>query len=87
MGISLFEYNEMTPFELNVCVETFTEKLKNEQETEMFYAYLGAYWQRVETLKSFNEMIGKETEQKQMTAEEMLTKVMGFNSELGGVVV
>lgn len=71
----------MTPLELNLCAESVTDKIKNDQESEMFYSYINAYWQRVETLKSFDEMIGKK---KVMSAEEMLAQVMGFNAEMGG---
>ena len=84
LGIPLGEYNEMTPFELSICAEVFSESIKNDQETELFLAYINAYWQRVETLKSFEDMIGKEKKQKKMNEDEMLAKVMELNSMFGG---
>ena len=75
----------MTPFELSACATLFSDKLKNDQETEMFYSYINAYWQRVETLKSFDDMIGKEKQVKVMSSEEMFSKVMGLHSAMGGV--
>ena len=75
----------MTPFELNLCASATAEKLKNDQESELFYSYVNAYWQRVETLKSFEDMIGKERKAKAMSPEEMLAKVMGIHAEMGGI--
>ncbi|KRE33429.1 hypothetical protein ASG85_14275 [Paenibacillus sp. Soil724D2] len=80
----MVEYHELTPAELSVCAAVFTETLKNDQETEMFYSYINAYWQRVETLKSFDEMLGKPKQEKVMSAEEMLSKVMGIHADMGG---
>lgn len=74
----------MTPLELNLCATAYSEKAKNDQEADMFYSYVNAYWQRVEKLKSFDEMIGKEKETKVMSAEEMLASVMGIHAEMGG---
>lgn len=75
----------MTPFELSVCAELFSEKQKNDQESDLFLAYVNAYWQRVETLKPFDELMGRESAPKIMTAEEMLRNVMGLHQEHGGV--
>jgi hypothetical protein len=74
----------MTPLELNQCASVVAEKTKNDQESELFYSYVNAYWQRVETLKSFDDMIGKPKETKVMSADEMLANVMGIHSELDG---
>ncbi|SEN19303.1 hypothetical protein [Paenibacillus sp. OV219] len=75
----------MTPFELSVCAELNRETAKDKEESDLFLAYINAYWQRVETLKPFNELMGKESTPKQMTAEEMLMNVMGYHSSVGGV--
>lgn len=75
----------MTPAELTFSASAFNEKMKNDQESEMFYSYINAYWQRVEKLKSFDEMIGKEKEVKIMSADEMMSKLMGLHNDLGGV--
>jgi hypothetical protein len=80
----LFEYHEMTPLDLNLCAQACADKAKNDQESEMFYSYINAYWQRVETLKSFDEMLGRPKEVKVMTPDEMLATVMGIHNELGG---
>lgn len=74
----------MTPFELNMCALLFAEKVQGDQESDLFLSYINAYWQRIETLKSFDEMLGKEKEPKAMTEEEMLAKVMGLHSKMGG---
>lgn len=74
----------MTPLELNLCVTAFADKSKNDQESELFYSYINAYWQRIEKLQSFNDMIGKPKEEKVMSADEMLANIIGIHSEMGG---
>lgn len=74
----------MTPYELSVCAELFADKLKGDQENDLFLAYINAYWQRVETLKSFDEMMGKEKQQQKMNDDQMLAKVMELNNMFGG---
>lgn len=77
----------MTPFELSVCAELNREKSKDKEETDLFMAYINAYWQRVETLKPFNELIGKESAPAVMSVEQMMMNVMSFNSANGGTVI
>lgn len=84
LGISLLEYNDLTPFELSVHAELYTDKQKHDQESELFLSYINAYWQRVEKLERFDDLIGKERPQKQMNEDEMLAKIMDLNKMFGG---
>jgi hypothetical protein len=74
----------MTPFELGVCAELFSEQIKSDQENDLFLAYINAYWQRVDPLKSFGDMIGKKREAVKMDDQAMLAKAMQLNAMFGG---
>jgi hypothetical protein len=74
----------MTPLELSTHAELFTDKLKQDQEKELFYSYINAYWQRVERLERFEDIVGKEKQQKKMSEDEMLAKVKELNEMFGG---
>jgi hypothetical protein len=87
MGLSINEYNEMTPYELNIHAEIFEEKQKFDQEERLTLVWMGEYFHRVEKLPTLNELLGKKKESKEMTAEEMLQKVMQLNSALDGTVI
>lgn len=76
----------MTPLELNICVEVFSEDQKRKAEDNLQLEYMNAYWQRVENLKSFNEMINKKVEEKKMTNTEMLANVHKLNALFKGTV-
>lgn len=91
VGISLVEYDEMTPAELSVCAEVYGEQQKVEYEQSLFFAHVNAYWQRVDSLKPFNEIMeeGKarqEREEKKMSDMEMLVNVTQLNALFGGNV-
>jgi len=86
IGLSINEYNEMTPYELNLHAEIFEEKQKFEQEERLTLVWMGEYFHRIETLPPLKEVLGKKEEPKEMTAEEMLANVMQLNSALDGTV-
>jgi hypothetical protein len=86
MGLSIEQYNKMTPYELNLHAEIFEEKQKFEQEEKLSLVWMGEYFHRVEKLPTLDEVLGKKKETKSMTAEEMLLKVMQLNSALNGTV-
>lgn len=83
LGIPLAEYHELTPFELNQCAEINNEK----NENDLFLQYINAYWHRVDPLKSFEEMMGREKKSQGMSEEEMLAKVADLNHMFGGATV
>jgi hypothetical protein len=83
------EYDEMTPYELGLCIESYSEELKQETESKYRIAHATAYWHRVETLKSFNEEWQEEKDEKdkEMSMEQMLANVMKLNAEMNGQVI
>jgi hypothetical protein len=86
MGLSIQEYNEMTPYELTLHAEIYQEKQKFDQEERLSLVWMGEYFHRVEKLPTLNEILGKKEEMKEMSAEEMLANVMQLNSALDGTV-
>lgn len=85
IGLSILEFWELTPFEFELYVNSYTEKNKQDQEDKLVMTWLGAYWQRVEKMPSLKKVLGKEN--KQPTAEEMLEEIKKMNASIGGKVV
>lgn len=79
----------MTPHELSLCIEAYGEELQRETETRYRIAHATAYWQRVETLKPFDEEYSNDIEQqdKTMSPEQMLANVMKLNADMNGTVI
>jgi hypothetical protein len=87
MGISISEYDEMTPYELSLFARIYNEKQKNEQEDKLTLVWLGEHWHRIKKLPSLNEALGKKDKpKKQMTDNEMLEVVKKLNAKFGGSV-
>jgi hypothetical protein len=84
MGLSIEQYNEMTPYELNLHAEIFEEKQKFEQEERLTLVWMGEYFHRIEKLPTLKEVLGKKEESKAMSAEEMLANVMQIHAALDG---
>lgn len=88
IGLSIYEYNEMTPYELRLHANAFGEKQQREDEEKITMVWMGEFFHRMEKLPSLNEVLGKKEEQtkKAMSPEEMLQKVMQLNSAMNGAV-
>jgi hypothetical protein len=87
MGISLSQYDEMTPYELKLFAQVFTEKQQRENDEKLTLVWLGEYWHRIKKLPTLNEALGKKDEPKKlMTDDEMLETVKKLNAKFGGSV-
>lgn len=87
MGISIAQYDEMTPYELRLHAQVFNDKQLQENEEKLTLVWLGEYWHRVKKLPTLNEALGKKDEpKKQMTDDEMLETVKKLNAKFGGSV-
>jgi hypothetical protein len=84
MGISINDFNDMTPLEYGLYIKVYNEKLKQDGKDRLALAYLGAAWQRAKKLPNFKKILGMEQPQKKMTNEEMLLKVKQLNAAFGG---
>lgn len=86
MGLSILEFWEMTPFELNIVITARADRLKQEQEDRIVAAYLSAYWQRVKKLPSLKSILEENKPKKPQTAEDMLEEIKRLNAAMGGTV-
>jgi hypothetical protein len=81
------EFWEITPSELFLKVKAYQNKLKRNEQLNIYNAYLSAYWQRVKKMPSLKEVFESKDEKKQSSAEELFEKVKQLNAKLGGVVI
>lgn len=85
VGVRLSEYDEMTPFELNVHIEEFYLAKENEMKDNITMAYMNAYWHRVKKMPNLNKLLGQDSQaKKQQSDKEMLATVRALNAALGG---
>jgi hypothetical protein len=87
MGISIAQYDEMTPYELSLFARIYNEKQQRDNEEKLTLVWLGEYWHRLKKLPTMNEALGRKDEPKQpMTDDEMLETVKKLNAKFGGIV-
>lgn len=91
VGISISEFWEMTPYELNLYAETYFEKQKQDYKDKISLEYYNAMWtiqwlgnklQHPRPLKEILDDMYKE--KKIMTDDEMLEQVKILNAIFGG---
>lgn len=87
MGISLSEYDLMTPYELNLFAEVYMDKIEAEKEEKISLVWLGEYYHRIKKLPSLKEALGKKQSFKHMTDQQMFEMVKKLNQKLGGKTV
>lgn len=90
VNIPISEYNEMTPYELALYVEAWSEQKEAENITQLTLVWLGEYYHRIKKLpplkKAVEEALGKK-KNKVMTDEEMLAKAKSLNALFGGIEI
>jgi hypothetical protein len=86
VGISLSEYNEMTPYELSLYIYDFNEKRKQETEDKIALVRLGEALHRTTRLPTVKQLLEQSKPKKKMTSEEMLKVVKQLNAAFGGEV-
>lgn len=91
IGISISDFWDMTPHELNTYANAFSEREKQEYKQKIELAYINAMWtiqwlgkKQPKPLQDILDSIGKE--KKVMTDEQMLAKVKALNAMFGGEV-
>jgi hypothetical protein len=84
MGISINDFNEMTPREFTLHIKVYNEKQKQNEKDKISVAYLSAAWQRAKKLPNLKRLLEMEQPKKKMTNEEMLLKVKQLNAAFGG---
>lgn len=83
MGISRFDYEEMTPYELSLHIQVYNEKRIQEDKEKIALVHLGEYLHRQKKLPSVKQLLGNE-KKKQMTDKEMFEQVKKLNALFGG---
>lgn len=74
----------MTPYELNLAAEVYTEKLEQEQEEKVTLVWLGEYYHRIKKLPALKDVLKKNTTKTAMSDKEMLAKAKMLNQLFGG---
>lgn len=83
IGLSLHDYNYITPHELNLHIQAYNERLRHDSKEQLTQAYLTAYWGRVKRMPDLKKILGNE-KPKNQTAEQMLHVVRKLNAMFGG---
>lgn len=95
IGISIGDFWQITPYELNVYAEAYFEKQKNEFKEKLSLEYYNAMWtiqwlgKKQNHPKPLEEIlygIGTEKEKKVMSDDAMLAQVKVLNALFGGEV-
>lgn len=87
IGVSLAEYNDMTPYELNLHIQAYNERLQREEKEGLTLAYLTAYWGRVRKMPSLKSLLNEtETQVPKAikTDDQLLRVVKQLNAAMGG---
>lgn len=88
-GVSISEFNEMTPYELNLIVEVESERINSDTDEKLILVWLSEYWHRQKKLpplkKALEEIKGKDN--LKMTDDEMFEMVKKLNAQFGGAVI
>lgn len=84
IGISINDYNEMTPHELGLYVQIYNDKKKNDYDEKLTLTYMGAYWARIKRMPSLKQVLKDNETKEEMSPEGMLKQVKALNTALGG---
>jgi hypothetical protein len=84
----LAEFEEMTPYELMLYVETFSDMKLAELEEKLTLTWLGEYYHRLKKLPPLKQELKKLKPQEKttMTDDQMLDMVKMLNVQFGGSV-
>lgn len=76
----------MTPYELSLTIECYTESKEAELQESLTLVWLGEYYHRTKRLPSLKSELQKLTPQtkKEMSDSEMLEVVKMLNTQFGG---
>lgn len=87
IGISISEFDEITPYELMLFAEAYMEKQEAESIERLTLVWLGEYYHRIKRLPALKDEIKKIiTGDKYMSDNDMLSMVKQLNAQFGGNV-
>jgi len=85
IGLSISDFWEMTPFELNMQAKGYGKRKEIERKENIYQAYLISRWVWVKKI-DIEKILDTKKENKTMTDEQMLQQVKILNSIFGGEV-
>lgn len=86
IGLSIEQFELMTPYELSLTIESYTEQKETLLKEQLSLVWLGEYYHRTKRLPNLQselKKISSETK-KEMTDDEMLEVVKMLNAQFGG---
>ena len=85
IGLSIAEFDEITPYELMIHLEAYQEGQQNDLQERLTLVWLGEYYHRLKRLPKIKDELKKLMPNDQaMTDEEMLEMVKTLNMQFGG---
>ena len=85
MGISISEFNRMTPKEYFIYEKGHLDRVQLEQKQSAYQAYLISRWVWQKKI-DIEKILETKQEKKEMTDDEMLKQVKALNRLFGGEV-
>lgn len=86
MSIPLSEFWRMTPYELNIYMDSYADIEKERSKELIIQAYYTEAFARMKKLPKLKDLL-KDKEKKKQTDEEMLAVVKKLNAMMGGELV
>lgn len=86
VGLSIQQFDEMTPYELSLSLEAYTESKEAQLKEDLTLVWLGEYYHRTKRLPSLKDELKKITAEvkREMSDDEMLEMVKALNAQFGG---
>lgn len=89
IGLSVEEFNYLTPYELTLHLEAHFERQEAELKERLTLVWLGEYYHRTKRLPKLKDELRKISgeSKKVMTDDQMLEMVKSLNKQFGGKVI
>lgn len=85
IGISITEFWELTPNEINIAAKSYQKRKEIEQKEATYQSYLISRWVWQKKI-DIEKILNVKKEKKSMTDEEMLERAKALNAIFGGEV-
>lgn len=89
IGLSIEQFDNMTPYELMLHIEAYSEVKEAELKDRLTLVWLGEYYHRTKRLPNLRDELKKLSGESRtaMTDDEMLATVKRLNAQFGGTVI
>ena len=88
-GVNIEQFDNMTPYELAIFSEAYTEKHEAELKERLSLVWMGEYYHRTKRMPKLVDELKKISSGKKedMSPEQMLAVVRRLNKQFGGTVI